>query len=448
MMAPLTTLDGVVIFLLLVLAYGGIVAYLYRTRRIGPDKALSLFGPALMIKTRRGRGWLDRVGRFRRFWSVVADVGILLAALSMLVTVVILLLEGILATQVPASAAVPPQEALGLPVINPIIPLGYGVVALVVGVVLHELAHGVVARSQQIGVKSLGVLWFVVPVGAFVEQDDEQMTQASRRRRTRVAAAGVLANFVLAVVFFSLLAAVVSSSVQPNATGVGVLTVVPNSPASNNSLVAGDIITNVNGAATPNAGALDSALANSTPGEQVAVTFYSASSQRLVVIHPTLAKSQYNATRGFLGVEISELTPADTLQELTWPAGSQYGALFGLVTWIALPIIGLEPVGGVVPSFFHLVGPLALLGSGGFWIVANLLYWLAWMNLLLGLSNTLPLVPLDGGLLVRDFAGSILARLRRGWSAARLDAVTGRLAVASSLLVVFLLVWILFAPRL
>ncbi|MCI4318378.1 MAG: hypothetical protein L3J96_07550, partial [Thermoplasmata archaeon] len=35
-------------------------------------------GPALMLKTKRGRGFLDRVGRFRRLWSVVGDVGIIL----------------------------------------------------------------------------------------------------------------------------------------------------------------------------------------------------------------------------------------------------------------------------------------------------------------------------------------------------------------------------------
>ena len=95
-----------------------------------------------------------------------------------------------------------PQTALGIPGINPIIPLGYGLLALIVGIVLHELLHGVVARSQNIGVKSLGILWLVVPVGAFVEQDDEQMMKAPRRHRDRVAAAGVLANFALTTLFF------------------------------------------------------------------------------------------------------------------------------------------------------------------------------------------------------------------------------------------------------
>lgn len=444
----LDTTDGVLIGVALVALYAAILVYLQRTGRLGPDKPLSLFGPALMMKTQRGRGWLDRTGRFRRFWSAVGDLGVVLAALAMLFIVVLLIWEGLLATQIPASAAPSPQEALGIPGINPIIPIGYGVVALVVGIVLHELAHGIVARSQQVGVKSLGILWLVVPVGAFVEQDEEGMNRAPRRKRARIAAAGVLANFVLAVLFFSLLSASVASTVHPNATGVGVGFVVGNSPAANASIVPGDILTSVNGTATPTNTALLDVLANTTPGERVAVSFYQASTASTVSTTLVLATSPYDAKRGFLGIGETFLTPPEFLQELTWPAGSSFGVVAGLTSWIVLPLAGLEPTAGSTPSFFHLAGPLAGLGSGGFWVLANLLFWLSWMNLLLGLSNALPLIPLDGGLLFRDFAASVLARVRKGWDAARLDAVAGRLAVASSLVIVALLAWQFVAPRL
>ncbi|HKV90420.1 MAG TPA: site-2 protease family protein, partial [Thermoplasmata archaeon] len=93
-------------------------------------------------------------------------------------------------------------------------------------------------------------------------------------------------------------------------------------------------------------------------------------------------------------------------------------------------------------------GPLASLGTGGFWILANVLYWLSWMNLLLGLSNALPLFPLDGGLIFRDFVGALTARLKKEWDAPRLDAFAGRIAIASSIAVVLLLLWQFVAPRL
>lgn len=443
---------GYEIALVLVAVYAGIVYALWRTGHIGPERSLSLFGPALMTKTRRGRSFLDRVGRFVRFWTVLGDLGIVLAVIAMGVIMALLVTGAVASLHTPASRAPSPAQALGLPGINPIIPLGYGIVALVVGIVLHEIFHGFVARSQKIGVKSLGILWFVVPVGAFVEQDDADMAAASRRRRDRVAAAGVLANFVLALLFFLALSGLIAGSVAPNASGIGVASVEAGSAAANATLAAGDIITGVNGTSTPSVGAFQSALALTRPNQTVAITFYSSAQEALVTSSTRLGTPppslHLNASHGYLGVTVYALSPAELKQILVWPAGSHAGALEGSVDWLILPLATIEPVSGPTVQFFHLTGPLAAAGPGTFWLVANTLYWLAWMNLLLGLSNALPLVPLDGGLLFRDFASAIAARVKRGWSAARLDEFGGRAAALSTAIVLVLLVWQFVVPRL
>ncbi|HTS33991.1 MAG TPA: site-2 protease family protein [Thermoplasmata archaeon] len=432
-----------------VLAYIVAVVLLYRGKYIGPDRALSLLGPALMIKTRKGRDALDRWGRFKRFWTAVGDLGIVLAIVSMGAIVVLLLFDAYAALHVAPSAAPSVQEAVGLPGINPFIPIGYGIVALVVGVVLHELSHGVVARSQGIGVKSLGILWCVVPVGAFVEQDDADMMAASRRKRDRVAAAGILANFAIAVVFFVALSVLVSTSVAPNANGVGITSVSAGSPAAELGLSPGDILLEVNGTAMTSVDAFESTLANTTPGENVSLAYYSASLGRTVAVpNVTLATSPTVAGRGFLGVAPAFLTPPALKQTLVWPLGSSEGPLTGAVDWLVLPLAGLEPLAGSSVQFFHLTGPLAAVNPTAFWISVNILYWVAWMSLLLGLSNALPLVPLDGGLLFRDFAASVAARFRKTWSEARLDQFGGQAAVASSLVILVLLVWQFVVPRL
>jgi membrane-associated protease RseP (regulator of RpoE activity) len=439
---------GYEIALAVVLLYAAVVYALYRTGHLGPDRPLSLFGPALMLKTQRGRSALDRWGRFKRFWTAAGDLGIALAVVSMATIMGLLVFGAIESFRLTPAQAPSVSEAVGLPGINPIIPIGYGIVAIVVGIVLHELCHGVVARSQGIGVKSLGILWFVVPVGAFVEQDDAEMLAASRRRRDRVAAAGVLANFALTVLFFALLSGLVASCVASNANGIGIQSVEAGMPAANATLAPGDIITSFNGTTTTTWSNFDAAEAKTTPGETVPVVFYSTSLGHTVSTTVVLATNPNNKTRGFLGVAVLGLTPPELKQVLVWPAGSDQGAVVGTVYWLILPLGGLEPVGGSTSGFFHLTGPLAALGSGNFWILANMLYWLAWMNLLLGLSNTLPLVPLDGGLLFRDFAASVAARFRRAWSAARLDQFAGRAVTVSSLLVLVLLVWQFLVPRL
>jgi membrane-associated protease RseP (regulator of RpoE activity) len=362
--------------------------------------------------------------------------------------VIILVADAFVSLRLNPSTAPPVTEALGLPGINPIIPLGYGILALVVGVVLHELAHGVVARSQGIGVKTLGILWCVVPVGAFVEQDEADMQNATRRKRDRVAAAGVLANFALTVLFFVALSLLIATSVAPNANGVGIAYVESGTPAANLTLAPGDIITSINGTATPTDDLFESTLASTTPGEVVPVVYYSAGSGHLIYTNVTLATSPTIAGRGFLGVGVTFLSPGELHSALTWPVGSPSGPVIGTVDWLVLPLAGLEPVAGPTAQFYHLTGPLAGGNSAVFWLVANSLYWLAWMNLLLGASNALPLVPLDGGLLFRDFAASIAARFRKGWTEARLDEFGGRAAIASSLIVLVLLLWQFVVPRL
>jgi membrane-associated protease RseP (regulator of RpoE activity) len=442
------------VFLALVAAYVVAVVVLVRRKRIGPDRALSLYGPALMIKTQRGKGFLDRVGRFERFWSVVGDAGIVLAAVAMVTIVAVLVLDATVALRTPASAAPTPQEALGIPGINPFIPIGYGLVALVLGVVLHELMHGVIARSQKIGVKSIGILWLVIPVGAFVEQNDAEMNAAPRRKRARVAAAGVFANLVLAVIFFALLAAVVSTSVQPAANGVELGGVVSGTPAAMAGLHSGDIVLSVNGTTTTTATDLFNALAATKANQTVALLVYDPNVGHTVASSVTLEPlSDYTHVaadrgKGFLGVSPTFLTPAQLKTVLANPTAAPGGPLIGATYWVVLPIAGVEPIAGTSTSVFTITGPLAALGPGGFWILANVLYWLSWMNLLLGMSNALPLFPLDGGLIFRDFVASGAARVKRSWDTARLDAFAGAAAVASSIAVVLLLLWQFVAPHL
>ena len=49
-----------------------------------------------------------------------------------------------------------------------------------------------------------------------------------------------------------------------------------------------------------------------------------------------------------------------------------------------------------------------------FYLIANAMYWLFWLNLMLGATNALPAVPLDGGFVFRDGVEALLTRFRRG----------------------------------
>src|SRR5438445_7983780 len=167
-----------------------------------------------------------------------------------------------------------PTVNLLLPGINPYVPIIYGWLALIVALVVHEGAHGVVARSLGMPVKSAGLLFlWIFPIGAFVEVDEKVLKVARARDATRVLAAGAGVNFVLAVVSVALLFNL-ASTMTPASNGEGVLRVYQNStslysPADVAGIRPGDFVLSMNNVP------IDSALKNSSlysPGNRVNLT--------------------------------------------------------------------------------------------------------------------------------------------------------------------------------
>jgi len=117
------------------------------------------------------------------------------------------------------------------------------------------------------------------------------------------------------------------------------------------------------------------------------------------------------------------------------------------IAYISLPFSGLQPMGGVAAEFFEIHGPLAGLGEGAFWVLANALYWLFWLNLMLGMTNALPAVPLDGGYIFRDGLHALMARLRKGMAVERRDRVVRNVSYAFALMILALIVWQFIGPR-
>ncbi|HIH78960.1 MAG TPA: PKD domain-containing protein, partial [Candidatus Poseidoniia archaeon] len=74
--------------------------------------------------------------------------------------------------------------------------------------------------------------------------------------------------------------------------------------------------------------------------------------------------------------------------------------------------------------------------------------WIFWLNLMVGMTNALPAVPLDGGFIFGDSVAALLDRLKRpALSAERKEEITDRLVSALAILVVALVVWQLVGPR-
>ncbi|MDP7266101.1 MAG: site-2 protease family protein, partial [Candidatus Thermoplasmatota archaeon] len=187
--------NGYIIFFGLITVYMAAIIFLKRTGYF--DKLnMSLLGPILMIRTQRGKKAIAKIAKLKRFWKWFANIGLGITYLSMFMMFGVLILSTIGSTMKEIEP-VPASDILVIPGVNNLIPLSYGIIALIIGIVVHEFSHGIMALVAKLKVKSMGVLMLVVPIGAFVEPDDKELKGTTRIKRMRLYASGPTMNIVV-----------------------------------------------------------------------------------------------------------------------------------------------------------------------------------------------------------------------------------------------------------
>ncbi len=136
-----------------------------------------------------------------------------------------------------------------------------------------------------------------------------------------------------------------------------------------------------------------------------------------------LAESPYYVNRGYLGVFVAndllgmavekfpDLTVLRSIPSLFTTLSPRHW-LSGWGIIMALPVLPLTSYGfsRFNPLLSHLyepIGAMSFLGDSIFFI-ADVLFWVGWVNLVVGMFNCLPMVPLDGGHIFREMLNSIL----------------------------------------
>lgn len=145
---------------------------------------ISTFGPLpiLMIRTTKGLKLLDVLARPKRYWRVFANIGILMMFVGMIAMFLVIAISDLALYTSFLNNSVPepgkynaPRNILLIPGVNEFIPFTWGVIALIVTLVVHEFSHAILCRVESIRVKSMGILFALVPIGGFAEPDDEQL---------------------------------------------------------------------------------------------------------------------------------------------------------------------------------------------------------------------------------------------------------------------------------
>lgn len=427
---------------------------------------MSLFGPALMIKTERGRGILDFFARARRFFDWTAAIGMRATFLMMALMSLLLLVQLWFVFRIPPEAAPSPRLILGIPGINPLIPLGYGVLALIVAVVVHEFGHGILARVHRLRVKTMGILILIIPIGAFVEPDEDELRSAPRRQRQKVFAAGPTMNLAFALLFAFLFSPLLMGQASA-IPGAPVRSVEADGPAGAAGIQPGWVITHVNETRVANRDDFVTVVNRTPPGALLTLGLREPGrgDERRTDVVTRRCIDQYGASecwtsgnlsghsdplnRTVIGISIYD---ADHVRSAlanpfgTWRHPGSLDSWRGILFYISLPFEALQ-------GQFPLVGPFqgfyeTPFHAGTFWALANAFYWLFWINLMLGLTNALPILPLDGGYMFRDWIESLVQRRSPRMSPERRARIAQRLSLAVALFLVALVLLQFVGPRL
>ncbi len=437
------------------------------------SRNITAIGPILMIRTTKGLKFLEKISKPKKFWRVIATLGVpaVFAGMAFMFSL-ILIMDYIMVTSPPKpSPATNPRNALLIPGINQFIPLIWGLIGLIVTLIVHEFSHAILCRVEGVKVKALGVLLALIPIGGFAEPDESELMdekKLKRIQRIRIFSAGVISNFIVALIAFSTFfyflgflqphVVVVDSKVEGikngsvilsingirvydeddvqralkiddvvdirirqgsevktvklrKIAGVYVVGILEGYPAENAGIKKGDVIMTVNGIETLTLKDFMRIMKSTRPNETVTVSIYDGKSIR--TINVTLTRSPHG-DYGFMGVLIGGdylsgivLGYSGRLLTNLKSIPTQLLNFKGWLYVIAMPFM-FQGFSEDLLNYFTPTGFWRDLGSMIFYLL-NILYWIGWINFYVGLFNCLPAIPLDGG---RVFQESLMSIFR------------------------------------
>ncbi|MEM2919436.1 MAG: site-2 protease family protein [Candidatus Nitrosocaldus sp.] len=235
--------------------------------------------------------------------------------------------------------------------------LVYFLLAAPIVLVVHEVAHGIVARLERIRVKSGGFAIIIALIAGFVEPDEDEFNRARRVSKVRVIAAGSTSNILLSFLVASLLMfnpafgnilELLSPQVRGifynDPIGVPVVQVIEGSGAAQAGMRAGDIITAINDTQvkTP----ADLAKVRLVPGEQVSVSILRDGEPiRLTV---TIMSAEDDPSRGMIGI-VRDVFPHMPPKVPFWIPWPHEVFMFLLWLWMLSFFIGIFNMLPMIP---------------------------------------------------------------------------------------------------
>jgi membrane-associated protease RseP (regulator of RpoE activity) len=396
-------MNWILLIIFLIAAYAAIAYYIH-SRKLWEDH-ITFYGPILAIKTNRV-GFFDKFTAFRTFFRIYGTTGVIAVIIvSVFITFMLFIsVRYTLLVQPEPTGIYKPQNILLIPGLNEYVPSTLAVwLAFIITIAVHEFGHGILCRVENIKVKTMGALIAIIPIGFFVEPDEEELDKTKGMAKVRMFGAGITNNLVVGFSCFFLLIlcmGLVTPVSQPVIHGV-----YKDYPAASAGIPPGSIVTAVNGVPVNSRADVSTILNTTKPGNTLTLT---VEKDKIVKDYPLTLTAwpgdTPDRTSGFMGVEYYDgaavmsviggmLSPIGFFQFLIVPFANDSGVQF-------LRILAFE-----TPDTIYYQVPFE-----GFWGVVHLLFWCAWININVGIFNAIPMIPLDGGYIFKEGVDRLLDR--------------------------------------
>ena len=232
--------------ILMVIWYWGLIT-LENNGTLDNWDATRVLGFILMIRTKKGRIFLDSISKYRRFWRGFGEFSIWLCFIVMFGVMLLLIFSAILSATSPPEEPIPAKDLLLIPGVTSFVPFWWPVIALVIAIIIHEYGHAIQARVHGMRAKSFGLLLLgPLPMGAFFEPEIQEMTKAPRRERLRIYAAAPSINIVTTYIVLILLTCTASGFIASE-PGLHAKGIIIGSGAEDAGLEPYEIITHLDG---------------------------------------------------------------------------------------------------------------------------------------------------------------------------------------------------------
>ena len=438
-----------------------------------------VLGVVLMVRTKQGQGVLEKVSSTRNFWRGFGEFSIWLCLLIMVGVVLLLFASAITTAMSPPEEYLPASDLLLIPGVTSFVPFWWPVLALIFALVIHEYSHGIQARAHGMRVRSFGLLLAgPIPIGAFAEPQQHEMVRAPLRERMRLYAAGPSINIIATYLALLLLSAAATGMVASH-SGVYATGIISDEGAEEGGLMPYEIIIRIDGVRISNYSEFSEQMDLHSAGDEVTLTKLShpnSNGLRTVrdisvtlgdqhdywidrcegdsfCIEDTesiLADAGIEKGDAFLGVSGLRSTNS-TVHMYSKITSSERGFLLAPLGMIGIPIAYdgqtmlleeremMRAGDGVIAS---------ALGTDGMLMLFDFLFWMVWINFLLGFANLIPMIPFDGGHIVKDGVHSVLSRLVKGANPLRVESIAGRISSMSSFVILFIVMMPIILPRL